>query len=150
MLLSFLLSPALCALLPANKFDGLRHKNNGNDTWPTASSSANPLPHSISFVDITNLIEARGRIDCRCRMLQVGLDAGERVQLDGRPHPVQCLNGRDGKAQLRPRYVHYVIFLVEEGGFFMVVGWAITKREERIHTATVFAVIIRDIRRSEL
>jgi hypothetical protein len=32
----------------------------------------------------------------------------------------------------------------------MVVGWAITKREERIHTATVLAVIIRDIRRSEL
>jgi len=51
-----------------------------------------PPPFGFSLVDITNLIEARGRIDCRCRMLQVGLDASERVQLDGRPHPVQCLN----------------------------------------------------------
>lgn len=46
----------------------------------------------ILYVYILHLIEARGRIDCRCRMFQVGLDSGERVQLDGRPHPIQRLN----------------------------------------------------------
>ena len=50
------------------------------------------LSLSLFMTQDTNLIEARGRIDCRSRMLQVGLDVGERVQLDGRPHPVQRLN----------------------------------------------------------